>query len=134
MNLNVVATMEFNDAPAIRDFFLVHRFVHQGEAEAITAKYNVPFSTVALGSGAAEEAWVERMAAGQDAGPIPNSLRDWLNLHADMHTQAYALIGSTPTTAPDLAVVDFARAEQFYDWMFVHQEMHDFEQASLGVS
>jgi hypothetical protein len=65
---------------------------------------------------------------------MPPALRDWLKLHADMHTQSYALIAGAGTVAPDLSVADFSRAESFNDWMFVHQSMHDFEQQQLGLT
>jgi hypothetical protein len=136
VNLDLQAQTTFNDASGLRDFLLVHRFVHMETANAITAKYGVPFSTFGLDSQIAEDAWIQAMQAGAQGRkvPQPSSLQDWLNVHADIHNQSYTLIAGQGTVAPDLSVVDFADAEQFYDWMEVHQAMHDFEYQQLNLT
>jgi hypothetical protein len=137
MNIDLAATTGFNDRPGLQNFLLVHRFVHLETANAITAKYAVPFSTFGLDSQVAEDAWLQAMdqgAKGHKVPKIPTSLQDWLNVHAYIHNQSYALLGQSPTTAPDLSVVDFSQADQFYDWMYVHQQMHDFEYQTLGLT
>jgi hypothetical protein len=133
MNLDLVSSFPFGDGTALRAFLLIHRFVHGAEAAALTARFNVPSSTFGIGGSQAEEAWIEMMQAGERrATPAP--LKDWLQLHADLHVQAYSLLGSAPSTAPDLSVVDFSSPEEFYDWMQAHQEIHDYEMAQLGLS
>jgi hypothetical protein len=137
MNIDLSAQTQFNDAMGLKSFFLVHQFVHDQEAGALTAKYQIPISTFGISSQAAEEAWGEIMrqgAAGEKVGKVPQALRDWLKYHADMHTQAYTLLGSSPTVAPDLSVADFSMQQSFDDWMFVHQAMHDFEYQQLGLT
>lgn len=133
MTLDFVSQMPFGNTLALRDFMLVHRFVHDAESKALTEKYGVVAGTFGLGSGSAEAAWAELMQGGEKK-PTPAALSDWLQYHADMHNQAYSLLGSSAGVAPDLSVVDFSSAEQFYDWMQAHQEMHDFEQSALGIT
>lgn len=134
MNIDLASQINFADAQGLRDFFLVHQFVHDEEAAALTAQFGVPATTFGVLSPAAEEAWVQLMAAGSPRQPAPLALQDWLRLHAQIHINTYAQLGQNPTTAPDLSLVDFSSPNEFYDWMYVHQQMHDFEQSTLGVS
>jgi hypothetical protein len=137
MNIDLAATTGFNDAQGLQNFMLAHRFVHLETSNALTAKFGVPVSTFGIDSQVAENAWIDLMknaAAGQKSRQVPPALRDWLNIHAQIHTSTYSLLGQSPTVAPDLSIVDFSDAEQFYDWMFVHMEMHQFEYASLGLT
>jgi hypothetical protein len=136
MNIDLSATTGFNDTQGLRNFLLAHRFVHLETANALSAKYNVPFSTFGLDSQLAEDAWVQAMqqgAQGQRGVKQPASLQDWLNVHAAIHNASYSLLAGQGAVAPDLSVVDFAQADQFYDWMQAHQEMHDYEYQQLGL-
>ena len=133
MNLDAASVFSFGDTLALKSFLLLHRFVHTAEATALTAKFVVPCSTFGLGGSLAEEAWGELMSAGERR-PTPPPLKDWLQLHAQLHVQAYTLLGSAPSTAPDLSEVDFSSPEEFYDWMQAHQDMHDYEMAALGLT
>jgi hypothetical protein len=137
MNIDLAATTSFNEVQGLRNFLLVHRFVHLETANALTAKYGVPFSTFGIDSQLAEDAWIQAMAAGargEKGVKQPASLQDWLNTHAAIHNASYALLAGEGTVAPDLSVVDFSQADQFYDWQYVHQEMHDYEYATLGLT
>lgn len=133
MNIDLASTLAFGDIDGFRNFFLLHRIVHDEEATAFTAQFNVAFSTFGVQDSSAEEAWSKLMKSKPGTKP-PQSLIDWLYLHSQIHIQAYDLLGGTPTTAPDLSQVDFSSPDQFYDWMYVHQQMHDFEQQSLGIT
>jgi hypothetical protein len=134
MNIDLSATTGFNDRQGLQNFLLVHRFVHLETATALTAKFNVPFSTFGIDSQIAEDAWLKLMSDGKAGQKVPAALQDWLKVHADMHNYSYTLLGQSPTVAPDLSQVDFGSADQFYDWMYVHQEMHDFEYQTLGLT
>lgn len=134
MNIDLASTFEFGNVPALRDFLLVHRFVHDATAKALTAKYQVVASTFGISGESAENEWAALMRSQQRGQPVPAGLQVWLELHAQIHINTYALLGQNPTTAPDLSVVDFSSPEQFYDWLYVHQQMHDFEQSSLGLT
>jgi len=134
MNIDLSATTGFNDSEGFKNFLLVHRFVHDHTASALTAKFAVPVGTFGLDNQLAEGQILGLMRGGKPGQRIPTGLQDWLKVHADMHNQSYTLLGQSPTVAPDLSQVDFGSAEQFYDWMYVHQQMHDFEYQSLGLT
>jgi len=137
MNIDLAATTGFNDRQGLRNFLLVHRFVHDETAAALSAKFTIPVSSFGLDSQLAEDAWLQSMEAGakgQKASKVPTSLQDWLNVHADIHNATYTLLGQTPTVAPDLSIADFSNAQAYYDWQFVHQQMHDWEYQQLGLS
>lgn len=133
MNIDLAAQTQFKDAQGLRNFLLVHQFVHDQTATALNARFSVPVSSFGISSIFAEDAWLSVMTEGKGA-IMPDSLKDWLKIHADIHTQSYTLLGQSPTTAPDLSVADFSQAQGFDDWMFVHQQMHDFEYSQLGLS
>jgi len=132
MNLGLAAITDFGDVDGLRHFFNDHRFVHEQEAAALSARYGGSFSTFGLFSSLAEDAWVDLMRARR--GPVPQALRDWLQVHAQIHTQIYGIIAGNASQAPDLSVADFSKPDQFYDWMYVHLEVHDYEQSFLGLS
>jgi hypothetical protein len=134
VNIDLAATVNFKDADGIKNFMLVHRFVHEQTASALTQRFHVPASSFGLSSHLAEEAWIKLMADGKTPAKVPTPLQDWLRNHAQIHTDTYLLLGQDPTTAPDLSVVDFSASDQFYDWMFVHSQMHDFEYQQLGLT
>lgn len=137
MNIDLAANTGFNDRQGLQNFFLVHRFVHDQTASALTARFGIPVTTFGVSGQAALDAWLEAMqkgARGEKTGKVPAALQDWLNLHADMHNQSYTLLGQSPTVAPDLSEVDFSSPEEFYDWMQSHQAMHDFEYQELGLT
>ena len=135
MNLDIFSQIEFGDGHGVRAFMLAHSLIHDEEAVAIAAQFGVSQSTFAMRNGSAEDAWVARMAERGEKGQIPFALQDWLEWHADIHNQTYQIIGGNAgVQAPDLSQVDFGNAEQFYDWMQSHQQMHDFEQQSLGLT
>jgi hypothetical protein len=133
MNIDLSATTGFGDESGMKNFFLVHRFIHDQTAAALTAKFHVAASSFGIFDSKADDEWLNLMKNAKPGTTPPPSLRNWLKIHADIHVATYTLLGQTPTTAPDLSLVDFGDQEQFYDWMFVHQSMHDFEQASLGL-
>lgn len=132
MNLDLSSSFNYGDDSGLRTFLLDHRMVHEQTAAALSQKYGGSFSTFGLASSIAEEAWIEVMR--NKRGPNPQSLQDWLRVHAFIHDITYQTLAGTGTVAPDLSVVDFGSQEQFYDWMYVHQTMHDFEQQTLGLS
>ena len=134
MNLDVISQINFGDAKALRDFFLAHRFVHDQTASALTAKFKLPVSSFGVTDELAERAWIDSMDPNRRGAPTSASLQAWLNIHNTIHVNTYSLLGQSVNDAPDLSQVDFSRQDQFYDWLYTHQTMHDFEQVSLGLT
>ena len=132
MNLDLASNFDFGNEKALQTFFFDHRVVHEQTSATLTAKHGGAFSTFGISSPIAENQWLEAMKTSQ--GPMPDALQDWLRYHAAIHNATYLTIAGSGTVAPDLSVVDFSKADQFYDWLYVHQQMHDFEQSSLGIS
>ncbi len=132
MNLDISSTFGFGNVEALRVFWLDHIMAHNQEADALSATFGGSFSTGGLDSQIALDAWERLMT--ERPGTIPESMRLWLAWHAVIHNQSYAALASTGTVAPDLSQVDFGQPLQFYDWMYVHQQMHDFEQQQLGIT
>ena len=133
MRLDLSSTFDFGDAVGLRCFLLDHGFAHIQTSQALTAKYGGTYTTFGVQrAAAAEDNWVEMMATRR--GPPDQAMIDWLALHAYIHQETYQTIGGNGTVAPDLSVVDFSSPIQFYDWMYAHQQMHDYEQGALGIT
>ena len=132
MNLDLHSQLAFGDSTGLQAFFLLHRFVHEQEARALSDTYGGAFSTFGLSSQVAEGEWASLMRA-EPRQPIPAALSDWLRFHAAIHNITFQTIQSGGV-APDLSVTDFSQPTQFYDWMFVHTQMHDYEQQTLGLT
>jgi hypothetical protein len=131
MNLDVASVFPFGDTASLRSFMLDHNTVHLATANALTAKYGGVYSTFGLMDQLAEDAWATAMEMPDT--PVSPALQGWLELHNLMHAQTYQRISGVGVTAPDLSLVDFSKPDQFYLWMLVHQEMHDYEQQTLGL-
>jgi len=131
MNLDLSSTFQFGDARALSFFMFDHRFVHEQTAAALSAKTGQSISTFGVSSPAAEAEWAYAMETGERGG---QALADWLHFHADIHNSTYQFINGTGTFPPDLSQADFTRPQTFYDWIYVHQQIHDYEQAVLGIT
>jgi hypothetical protein len=134
MIIDLAASAGFSDQSGMQNFFLVHRFVHDETAAALTAKYNVAQSSFGVTDQIAEREWLKLMADAKPGQPVPPALQIWLQVHNDIHVATYTLLGQTPDGAPDLSLVDFGSEQEFYDWMYDHQQIHDWEQQSLGIT
>lgn len=134
MNIDAVASFSFGDVRGLQDFMLVHRLVHDATAGAVALQFGETVSTFGIGDSSAEDAWAMLMHAGESGRVVLRELQNWLELHARVHEQVYNLLGGDSASAPDLSDVDFSSPEQFHDWMYAHQTVHDFEQRALGIT
>jgi hypothetical protein len=132
VNLNIASTMNFGDDNALRHFFLDHYMVHLDTARAVSAKQGTAYGTIGLQDTLAEDAWIALMR--EETQVTADALHNWLILHNSIHQGTDAVITPGGLDAPDLSVVNFAKQDQFYDWMYVHQELHNFEQQALGLT
>ena len=130
MNIGLQSQMLFGDEQSLRDFFLVHRMVHDAYSKAIIAKGGPVMPTGGLSNEFALKEWGALMR-GADIGKAA-VLRDWLELHQNLHHAAYAAVGFG--LLPDLVDTDFAQEDQFYDWMFGHEAIHALIGQAVGVT
>lgn len=129
MNIDLQSQIEFGDVDGLRDFFLVHRFVHEAYGVTIAAKGGPATPTAAVGSDVGLDAWsVAMLGEVEQQGP---GLVDWLQLHQELHQAEYSALGFG--LLPDLRDVDMTNEQQFYDWMYGHQQIHDLVGGALGI-
>jgi len=133
MNIDVYSQIVFGDTQALKVFFLAHRFAHDQESKALSDRYGGAFSTFGMSSPVAEETWAQMMQE-EPPRPTPPPLADWLLFHAAIHNTTFQTIQSIGVVAPDISVADFSSPTQFYDWLLVHQLMHDYERQALGLT
>lgn len=130
--LDVVSTMQYGDAAAMRSFFNSHNIVHQLYASKIvTASVAVPLFDVS-DQGALEDLtdMMERVQREEEAVQ-GDRINNWLNMHMDLHRGEMAALSLGDPL--DISAVDFRNTQQFYDWLLTHQQMHDQEDAALGL-
>jgi len=134
MNMDLYGYFAYGDDVGVSTFALAHRFAHEQEAQAIATKF--PGQVIQTFNVGAEEIvgpW-QQMMADPDA-PIPQGMFDWLISHNTNHTEMLALLPANATLVQvDLSIVDFRDPDQMYEWMFLHQQMHDYEQSALGIT
>lgn len=133
MNIDNDSQFGFGDSDGLAHFFLTHRFVHDQYQPVLQTNFGSSFSTFGIGSSAAEAAWAELMRQPKPVRQIPAPLSDWLTLHQRLHDAEYSIIGGTGNIAPDISEVDFSDPEQFYSWLYGHQQMHDYTNNALGI-
>jgi hypothetical protein len=131
VRIDLSATMNFGDNDALQHFFLDHRLIHEQEARAITTRTGQVHSTFGVFDALAEESWLA-LNSRQTREPS-RPLLNWLILHSSVHQNLVAALAGADIQT-DLSIVDFSDADQFYDWMYVHQQYHDFEQQQLGLT
>lgn len=130
MQIDLVSAMPFGDGPSLQDFAFVHRLSHNQIDSAIQAKSLGALPNATLDSRAAMEVWTALMRH-EDVGN-PRPLLDWLQLHANLHTAEWLVLGLGQV--PDLSIVDFSNEQEFYDWMGAHAYIHDTENQALGIT
>lgn len=134
MNIQAQSSMAFGDFEALQDFVFVHRLAHQAidKAAALAGFGAMPSPTL-------DDQRVMRVWQALMSPLAPNIreedervLRDWLELHGNLHRAEYAAykLGEVP----ELIVVDFRDRNQFYDWMAVHAGVHLALNIAAGVS
>lgn len=127
--------MPYDDEAGVRQFFLANAHAHDQQAAAILSKIGVQIGTGGLMSQAAEDALLAVMRAHVEGHhlPPPQPLRDWMRFHVDAHNAEYNALqaGQIPD---EIAVADFSSPAAFYDWLTVHQALHDGVAQVLGLS
>lgn len=132
MNIDIQSTMRFGDEVGLKDFFFVHRLVHQGVDAVIATRGNGVMPNAAIDSTLALAAWLAFMRQDDVNDEERYALNDWLQLHDQLHQDEYAAFGLGQ--APTLGSVDFSNDQQFYDWMFVHGAVHDTLNLAAGIT
>lgn len=130
--LDLVSTIQYGDASALRTFFNSHNIVHQlYAAHIVTPAIAVPLFDVS-DQGALDEL-VDMMDSVQAERETVqgDQINNWLNMHMDLHRGEMAALALGDPL--DIASVDFRKPQQFYDWLLTHQQMHDQEDAALGL-
>ena len=111
MNLSPFSDLPFGDDDAWDDFSLAHSLAHDKIAQVMYSNSNY-YETYPL-----EE--------------TPQHDRNWLLNHQSEHQSIFSLLNLTGL--PDLSTVDFAKQDEFEDWVFLHSQIHTTINAQLGI-
>lgn len=132
---NFASMMRFADGTALKEFALAHRLAHQSISTAISAAGGPATSSFDVADGRAHDAWELLMLEKQAPMEAKSALDAWLQLHAVMHQSEYdALNLGDVGQSFDLTTVDMSKSDEFYGWMQNHQQIHDTENAALGIT
>ena len=133
MNIQLQSQMRYGDEAGLQDFAFVHRLVHHAVDDVIAARGRGSMPNATLDGSSALAAWSAAMRGERELTEQErHALRDWLQWHAALHQDEYSAFGLG--FAPDLGVVDFGSEEQFNDWMYAHDQVHDTLNRAAGLS
>lgn len=133
MNIDYYGIFNFGDEEALKSFVLAHRFTHEAESQAIAAQFGGSINTYDVGSLQIIEPWIAMMRGAIQG--MPEELGDWLDLHNANHIAMEAFLpASNLGISADLSRTDFSDPEQMQEWLFAHQQMHQYEQQQLGIT
>lgn len=143
MNMDLYGLFEWGDEDGVKQFALAHRFAHDAEANALQAQYGAVVTTYAVGGQEIIDPWIGLMRG--DFEQMPREMYDWLEAHNANHQNMLTLIGGAAgapaivnvlgtASSTDLSMVDFAKPAEMYQWLTLHQQLHTFEQQSLGLT
>lgn len=143
MNMDLYGLFEWGDEEGVKQFALAHRFAHEYESQALAAQYGATVGTYAIGGEEVVEPWIALMRG--EVEQMPREMYDWLEAHNANHQNMLALLGGAsgaPTvinvlgtaSSTDLSMVDFSNPAEMYQWLTLHQELHSFEQQTLGLT
>ena len=135
-NLDVFGYFEFGDVLAVPQFAMAHYFAHDAESNAIAAQYGQTIGTYNVDGQDIVWDWIGLMDGSVDH--MTAAMYDWLEAHNDNHQAMLVVLGnqniSTVTGEVDLSLADFSDPTQLYDWLTLHIQLHQYEQAALGLS
>lgn len=133
MNIDFYGLFNFGDEDAVKYFVLAHQFTHEIEHKAVKDQFGLDVVSYDVGGISVVDPWIMMMRR-QTQG-IPTAMSDWLLSHNNAHQQ---ILGALPVSVglpmTDLSLVNFSDPWQLYEWLTLHQQMHDYEQQALGVT
>ena len=145
MNMDLYGLFEFGDEDGVKTFVMAHRFAHEAEAQAVNQQLQANIGTYGIGGEAIIEPWIQLMKGERE--DLPPEIADWLEFHSLNHQAILGYLGLNNSTGVgvinvagsvistgDLAQADFSDPEQMYQWLTLHQQVHDFEQQALGLA
>jgi hypothetical protein len=126
--LDLESQLAFGHAEGLMFWFNAHAQQHSNYVTKLTQTYKVvPPSTPLRDQGAMRD-WIEAMQQGEQ-GHMTNQLQEWLLAHEKLHLVELTAIGDVSPI--DISTVDFRVADEFYDWMYNHIQMHDTQDGLL---
>ena len=136
MNIDYLGYFAYGDEDAVKQFTTAHYFTHDAEAGAIAKQFGRNITTFNVSGDSAQESWIALMR--RELEEPDYRLLDWLEAHNENHQQMLAAItanlGISVDIPVDLSLANFADDAQLYEWMTLHQQVHQFEQVALKLT
>lgn len=136
MNMDFYGYFQYGDSDAVYQFAMAHFFAHQAEATAIAAQFGRNINVYNVSGQDIADDWVQLMAGQIEAQT--RAMYDWLQSHNDSHVEMLQLMGTgglaKSNAEVDLSLADFKDPDQMYDWLTLHQQLHQYEQTVLKLS
>lgn len=113
----------FKDDDGFRAFWQQHAFRHQVYANRLATVYSVQPVVFDLMDVAALDEILHQIRTGNRDKILATT--SWLLMHSQVHAIELNTVGGGTTDG--LTTVDLAKESDFYDWMGIHESLHDFE-------
>ena len=111
MNIDLAADAPFENNEAFLDFLGQNEFAHLTFGRYLAQTGYVVTATPPLGN--------------------PKETVDWFADHYQRHVDECSTLN---IDVPDLSAVDFTQEDQYLDWMQTHSDLHDQQNAALGIT
>lgn len=133
MNIYLQSDMSFGDNQALRVFFGDHGQAHATYARLLSEMGLPTSGYFDVSDQGTVDAWTAMNDALRTEEKVkqPNSITNWLIMHATLHDAESQALGITLTSGLDDA--DFTNKEQFFDWFYIHQQQHLAQDMALGL-
>ena len=126
--LALESQMPFNSPEALAHWFQSHAASHDSYVPKLSNTYKIsPPSVDLLDQGSLQD-WAMAMADPQKSKMTPR-LMTWLRIHEQLHSAELSVLQGTVELG--LSTVDFRSQDEFYGWVYDHQQLHDFEDTIL---
>lgn len=132
MNIDFYGLFNYGDEDGVKIFALAHQLTHDAESAAFAAQ-GIQVGDYEVGSQEVVQPWINAMRNPEE--PQDPGLWLWLQMHNQAHQQMLANLPIAQSIGGvDLSMVDFRDPDQMYQWLTMHQQIHDYEQQQLGIS
>lgn len=131
-DLTPYTQIAFGDAQGLAQFFFAHRLNHiQIDHQIIVNQLGSPANST-IDSQEALNAWIQQMTKPDEINDKAVSLFfDWLQWHDNLHQAEYDAFALGDS--PSISQFDPRKPDDFYNWMYLHAQMHETLNQAAGI-
>jgi len=131
-DLTPYTQIPFGDTEGLTQFFFAHRLNHIAIDHAIITNSLGNPANSTIDSQEALNSWIKQMNKPDETEDKTASiLFDWLTWHDNLHQAEYNAFGLGES--PSINQFDTKNPGDFYNWMYLHAQMHEILNQAAGI-